>query len=110
MLRGELMPIFRLHHLFGIADAVEDPVRGLLVVVGDDSRRCALLVDELLGQQHVVAKSLGEGMGRIQGVAGGAILSDGRVGLILDPAAIVTLVRETAGGETTPYQTRMALN
>ena len=94
MLRGELMPLFRLHRLFGIMGAVEVPVQALLVVVGDGARRCALLVDELLGQQQVVAKTLGEGVGRIQGVSGGAILGDGRVGLILDPSEIVALARQ----------------
>jgi two-component system, chemotaxis family, sensor kinase CheA len=93
MLRGDLMPLFRLYRLFGIPDAIEDPHKGLLVVVGDGDRRCALLVDELLGQQQVVAKSLGQGLGKIQGVSGGAILGDGRVGLILDTPELVALAR-----------------
>jgi two-component system chemotaxis sensor kinase CheA len=42
------------------------------------------MVDELIGKQEVVIKSLGETMRNIKGVAGGAILGDGRVGLILD--------------------------
>lgn len=93
MLRGELMPLFRLHRLFGTQGAVEDPTQGLLVIVGDGERRCALLVDELLGQQQVVAKSLGEGLGKIQGVSGGAILGDGQVGLILDVPEMTALAR-----------------
>jgi len=95
MLREELMPMFRLHRLFDVKDAVEEPTEGLLVVVDDGDRRCALLVDELLGQQQVVAKSLGDGIGKIQGVAGGAILGDGCVGLILDPSEITLLARQT---------------
>ena len=47
-----------------------------------------LMVDELIGKQEVVIKSLGEGMRNIAGVAGGAILGDGRVGLILDPEGL----------------------
>jgi two-component system, chemotaxis family, sensor kinase CheA len=93
MLRGDLMPLFRLYRLFDIPDAIEDPNKGLLVVVGDGDRRCALLVDELLGQQQVVAKSLGRGLGKVQGVSGGAILGDGRVGLILDTPELVALAR-----------------
>jgi two-component system chemotaxis sensor kinase CheA len=93
MLRGELMPVFRLHRLFHVAGAAEDLTRGLLVVVGDGNHRCSLLVDELLGQQQVVAKSLGEGIGKIPGVSGGAILGDGRVGLILDVDEVVALAR-----------------
>jgi two-component system, chemotaxis family, sensor kinase CheA len=95
MLRGELMPLFRLHQLFDVPDAITDPTQGLLVVVADGKRRCAVLVDELLGQQQVVAKSLGNGIGKIQGISGGAILGDGRVGLIIDVPELVALVRQT---------------
>jgi two-component system chemotaxis sensor kinase CheA len=93
------MPVFCLYRLFGVKGAIEDPVRGLLVVVGDGIRRCALLVDELLGQQQVVAKSLGGGVGKIHGVSGGAILGDGRVGLILDPGEIASLARGSFNGK-----------
>jgi two-component system, chemotaxis family, sensor kinase CheA len=95
LLRGELMPIFRLHRLFNINSAIEDPSKGLLVVVGDEERRCALLVDELLGQQQVVAKSLANAVGAIAGVSGGAILGDGQVGLILDPGEVIAQARQT---------------
>jgi two-component system chemotaxis sensor kinase CheA len=93
MLRGDLLPVFRLHRLFKVQGAIENPQEGLLVVIGEGEERCALLVDELLGQQQVVAKSLGAGIGRIPGVAGGAILGNGRVGLILDPAELSALAR-----------------
>ena len=88
------MPLFRLHRVFSIRGATEDPMAGLLVVVGEGENRCALLVDELLGQQQLVAKSLGEGLGKVQGVSGGAILGDGRVGLILDIFEIQALIRQ----------------
>jgi two-component system chemotaxis sensor kinase CheA len=97
MLRGELMPIFRLHRLFGIHSAIEDPAQALLVVVGDENRRCALLVDELLGQQQVVAKSLSQAVGKVPGVSGGAILGDGQVGLILDTAEVTAQARKVSG-------------
>jgi two-component system chemotaxis sensor kinase CheA len=93
-LRGELMPIFRLHQLFSVKNAVEQPTQGLLMIVADGRRRCALLVDELLGQQQVVAKNLGQGMGKIPGVSGGAILGDGCIGLILDTPELVALARQ----------------
>ena len=94
MLRGELLPVFRLHRLFDVPGAVEEPTQGLLMVIADGRRRCALLVDELLGQQQVVAKSLGQGINKVPGVSGGAILGDGCVGLILDTAEIVALARQ----------------
>lgn len=99
LLRDELLPIIRLHHLFGVANAVESPLNGLLMIVGDGDRRTALLVDDLLGQQQVVAKTLGDGLGKVPGVSGGAILGDGRVGLILDVTETVAL----AQGQDAPW-------
>ncbi len=93
LLRGELMPIIRLHHLFDVPDAVRSPLDGLLMIVGDGTRRSALLVDDLLGQQQVVAKTLGQALGKVPGVSGGAILGDGRVGLILDVNETVALAQ-----------------
>ncbi len=91
LLRGELLPIARLHRLFDVPDAALDPTEALLVVVGVGERRCALQVDELLGQQQVVVKSLGAGLGKVPGVTGGAVLGDGTVGLILDAGELVNL-------------------
>ena len=63
--------------------------QSLLIVTETESRTCsACVVDELLGRQEVVIKSLGEVFGNIAGIAGGAILGDGRVGLILDPKGV----------------------
>jgi two-component system chemotaxis sensor kinase CheA len=93
---GKVLPIFRLHRLFDIKEAVEDPTRGLLIIIGEANQRCALLVDELVGEQQVVAKPLGDGIGKVQGIASGAILGDGRVGLILDAQGIAILARKTS--------------
>ncbi len=93
MLRGEVLPVVRLHEMFGIPDAVTNPGEAILMIVGDGEQRVALLVDQLLGQQQVVAKALGEGIGEVPGISGGAILSDGRVGLIIDIARMTLLSR-----------------
>lgn len=93
LLRGELLPIIRLHRLFDVTGATQSPLDGLLMIVGDGDRRTALLVDDLLGQQQVVAKTLGDGLGKVPGVSGGAILGDGRVGLILDVTETVALAQ-----------------
>jgi len=60
-----------------------------VVVVESEGKQRAIMVDELLGKQEVVIKNLG-GITDITGVAGGTILGDGRVGLILDLAGLVT--------------------
>jgi two-component system chemotaxis sensor kinase CheA len=89
MLHGNILPIVRLHALFGVPDAATDPARGILVVIGHDDERYALLADELLGQQQFVVKPVGDVLGSVSGVAGAAILGDGSVGLILDPGGVI---------------------
>jgi two-component system, chemotaxis family, sensor kinase CheA len=84
MVRGELLPIVRLDRRFGIEGARQNPAEALFVVVEAQGRRFCLLVDEMLGKQEVVIKSLGDTFRQVSGISGGAILGDGRVGLILD--------------------------
>jgi two-component system chemotaxis sensor kinase CheA len=61
------------------------------MVVEYDGKSRGLLVDDILGKQEVVIKSLGGTFQNIKGLAGGTILGDGRVGLILDLAGLFTL-------------------
>ena len=91
LLRGDLIPIMRLGRAFCIPDALDSLSEGILVVTESKGRRIALLVDELLGQQQVVIKSLGSIFRRVLGVSGGAILGDGRVCLILDVEGLMRL-------------------
>ena len=110
LLRGELIPLFRLHQLFKVDGAVTETTRGLVVVLRDGVGSCGLLVDELLGQQQVVAKSLGAGIGKVAAVSGGAILGDGRVGLILDPSSLVALAKESRSGRPQPEAPRPSIS
>ncbi len=89
--RGDLLPVFRLSELFGIKDALAKPSEALLTVIEGNGRRCAIMADELLGQQQAVIKSLGPSLGQVPGVGGAAILADGRVAMILDAAGILRL-------------------
>jgi len=89
MVRNTLIPIIRLHHVFGVEKACTKVTGGIVVVVENEGRQRALLVDELLGKQEVVIKSLGGYLKDIKGLAGGTILGDGRVGLILDLAGLI---------------------
>lgn len=89
--RGDLMPLFRLYSLFNLSGAKEDPTEALAVIVGDNGKRCAILVDDLVGQQQVVIKTLGKTFGNLEGVSGGAIMGDGRVALILDTNGLINL-------------------
>jgi two-component system chemotaxis sensor kinase CheA len=90
--RGKILPLVRLNRIFRLKSEKQEPWEGLVVVVESEGRRCCLFVDDLIGQQQVVIKSLGEKLRNVKGIAGGAILGDGRVGLILDVAGIMELV------------------
>jgi two-component system chemotaxis sensor kinase CheA len=97
--RGRLTPILRLGRHLGIAGSAAPAAapEGIVVVVesGQDCR--CLLVDDLLGKQEVVIKSLGDMFRGRTAFAGAAILGDGRVGLILDVNALVKL--KSAAGD-----------
>ncbi|MBN2513238.1 MAG: chemotaxis protein CheA [Sedimentisphaerales bacterium] len=91
-IRDMLMPLVPLHKLFNAPDARQNPTDGLLVVVEEGNHKCCLQVDDLLGQQQVVIKSI-SGLGNIKGVSGGAVMGDGRVSLILDIPGLIALAQ-----------------
>lgn len=94
-LRDEYIPIIRLSQVFNIENAKAQNLEdGLLVVVEADGKHCGLFVDDLLGQQQVVIKSLEQNYQRVTGVSGATILGDGSVALILDMPG---LLRMSAG-------------
>ncbi|MCK5335057.1 MAG: chemotaxis protein CheW, partial [Gammaproteobacteria bacterium] len=78
--------------LFNIPDAKADKLEeGLLVVVESDGKHFGVFVDDLLGQQQVVIKSLESNYKRIEGVSGATILGDGSVALILDIPGLIRM-------------------
>ena len=85
--RGEHLPIVRLDDIVQFADPGRERPEPICLVVEVDSRRSALLVDQLVGQQQLVVKSLDANLHSVPGVAGATILGDGRVALILDVSA-----------------------
>lgn len=89
--RDEYLPIMRLHRAFACSDAVTDIAHGIVVVIEEEGRRVGLLVDDLLGQQQAVVKSLEAHYRRVQGISGATILSDGSVALIVDVGGVVRL-------------------
>ncbi len=93
-LRDEYLPIIRLHEVFEITPVNTELVNGLLVVVEGDGQQAGIFVDDLLGQQQVVIKSLETNYKKVEGLSGATILGDGTVALILDVAGLVTLSRE----------------
>jgi two-component system chemotaxis sensor kinase CheA len=87
--RGHYVPLVRLHRFFGIEPKKDDPTKALVVVVNAENRDYALLVDDLIGQQQAVIKSIGEGFEGVPGIAGATIQGSGEVALITDVAGIV---------------------
>lgn len=96
-LQGSLIPLHRMSRFYHIDNAQQNAEDAVVVIVEDEERQAGLLVDELIGRQQVVIKSLGETMKDIPGISGGAIMPDGRVGLIID---IVGLVEFANNGHT----------
>ncbi|MDQ8201560.1 chemotaxis protein CheA [Pelagicoccus sp. SDUM812003] len=90
-IRGKVIPLFRLHQHFAIPGAISNPKDATVVVVETGGKPCGLLVDDMVSKQEVVIKSLGGMMQGIPGVSGGAILGDGTIALILDPASLINV-------------------
>ena len=88
-LRGENLPLHKLSQLIGIRRPKDTSVSETAIVVRTGAKPFAILVDEIIGHQQVVIKSLGEELGNLQGITGGAILGDGAAALILDFAELV---------------------
>jgi two-component system chemotaxis sensor kinase CheA len=89
MVRENLLAVVRLYRKFGVKPHSEDPCQALLIVAEGEGHRFCLMVDQLIGKQEAVIKSLGETFKKISGITGGAILGDGRVALILDLAGLI---------------------
>jgi two-component system chemotaxis sensor kinase CheA len=87
--RDGYVPVVRLHEVFGVKPRATELHQGLIMVVEGEGRRVGLFVDDLLGQQQVVIKSLETNYGRIDGVSGATILGDGSVSLILDLPGLI---------------------
>ena len=87
--RDGYVPVVRLHEVFGVKPRASELHEGLIMVVEGDGRRVGLFVDDLLGQQQVVIKSLETNFRRVEGVSGATILGDGAVALILDVPGLI---------------------
>jgi two-component system chemotaxis sensor kinase CheA len=90
-LRNEYIPIMDLHKVFAIDSTVKNITESLLVVVEGEGKKVGLVVDDLLGQQQVVIKSLESNYKPVPGIAGATILGDGTVALILDAGRLVNM-------------------
>ncbi|MGH8517883.1 MAG: chemotaxis protein CheA, partial [Panacagrimonas sp.] len=92
--RNEYLPLVDLREWFTLPGALRPPQEAIVVIVESEGRKVAVQVDELVGQQQVVIKSLEANYRRVRGISGATILGDGRVSLILDVAAVVRLLSQ----------------
>ena len=95
--RGRQTPLLRLGRYLGTPSRAINPEDGIVIVVESGEAARGLLVDELIGKQEVVVKSLGAAFAKQSMLAGGAVLGDGWVGLILDVDTLVKLPYQAAG-------------
>lgn len=82
--RGEYLSLIRLHELLNIPSEMTDPSKALVVIVESDKRQLGFLVDDVIGEQQAVIKSLDKNFKRVDGITGATILGDGTISLILD--------------------------
>ena len=88
-LRDLVIPLVRLNEILDIPSR-KDPEENLVVVVVKKGDKLAgLVVDELIGQQEIVIKSLGKYISKCKIISGATVLGDGEVALILDANALI---------------------
>jgi two-component system chemotaxis sensor kinase CheA len=103
----DYIPIVRLCDLFNRRQESTTDTHSLLVVVEGEGKRLGVVVDELLGQQQVVIKSLETNFKRIEGVSGATILGDGTIALILDISGLLRLFQQSSGIATLQRRARV---
>ena len=94
--RGTYHPMIRLYEVFGLEPEHKDPAKAILLILETEGERVAVMVDEILGQQQVVIKSMEQNFRKVEGIAGATILGDGTVGFILDVRGLLELARRGA--------------
>lgn len=96
-IRGEYVRLLYLHKIFNIQDAITTPTDALVVLVEvEGGNKIGVVVDEVIGQQQVVIKSLESNYRQIEGVSAATILGDGRVALILDVVGMRQILMTSA--------------
>ncbi len=94
-LGDELVRLIKLRDVFSLNGFKLGVDESIVMVVESDGEKAGLVIDEIVGQQQIVIKSLGDALGEVAGVSGGAVMPDGRVGLILDVGGLVALANRT---------------
>jgi two-component system chemotaxis sensor kinase CheA len=99
-IREKILPLIGLQDLFRMPSGKRKTKNVFIVVVGLAEKRLGLVVDELIGSQEIVVKSIGSYIGQVEGVSGATILGDGSVALILDVTGIFKLANNLKSVES----------
>ena len=91
--RGTYLPMMRMYEVFSLQPEYTEPTKAILLILETEGERVAVMVDEILGQQQVVIKSMEQNFRKVAGVAGATILGDGTVGFILDVRGLLEMAR-----------------
>ncbi|MBH0198462.1 MAG: chemotaxis protein CheA [Nitrospira sp.] len=91
--RGSYLPVIRLYEVFALQPEHTEPTKGILLILETEGERVAIMVDEILGQQQVVIKSMEQNFRKVEGIAGATILGNGTVGLILDVRGLLEIAQ-----------------
>ncbi|WP_338833955.1 Chemotaxis protein CheA [Moorella humiferrea] len=89
VVRGRVLPLVYLGHALGQARELPPGESYAVVIVGLAEKQIGFIVDNLIGEQEIVIKSLGNFIGKIPGIAGATIMGDGSVALILDVRSLI---------------------
>jgi two-component system chemotaxis sensor kinase CheA len=83
-----------MYEVFALQPGITDPTEAILLILETEGERVAVMVDEILGQQQVVIKSMEQNFRKVEGIAGATILGDGTVGFILDVRGLLEIARQ----------------
>ncbi|MBN2810650.1 MAG: chemotaxis protein CheW, partial [Spirochaetales bacterium] len=90
-LRGESIPVIRMHETFCITEIPESPAIIGVICETSDRRKFMFILDEVIAKREVVIKSLGARFSDLRGISSGTVLSGGKIGLVVDIDEIVDL-------------------
>ncbi len=101
--QGHHYNLFYLPHLLGQMEQAHLPQRyNAIILLRSATQRCAILVDELIGNREVVVKNIGPQLARVSGIAGATVLGNGQVVLILNPVQLALRQGEHTETATAP--------
>jgi len=88
-IRNDIYPIIKLYDAFKVETSIKNIEDGIIILVKSNNKKVCLLIDEIIGSQQIVIKSLSDYIGDIKGVCGCSILGNGDVSLIIDTNSLI---------------------